>query len=53
MRIETLEEGDEKTEKNTVAITIALVLYLLDLYEHLPPQTRNSFILVVIQFTRD
>ena len=40
MRIKTLEEGDEKTEKkNTVAITIALVLCLLDLYEHLPPRT--------------
>ena len=28
-----------KQKKRTVAITIAFVLCLLDLYEHLPPQT--------------
>ena len=28
-----------KQKKRTVAITIAFVLCLLDLYEHLPPRT--------------
>ena len=42
----------EKHRNNTVAITIALVLCLLDLYKHLPPRTRSSFILAVIQFTK-
>ena len=42
----------EKHRNNTVAITIALVLYLLDLYKRLPPRTRSSSILAVIQFTK-
>ena len=33
------KKGIGKQKKRTVAITIAFVLYLLDLYEHLPPRT--------------
>ena len=44
MRVETPEEGGlEKDRRDTVAIQIALVLYLTDLYENLPPRIVNSF----------
>ena len=46
------KKGIGKQRKNTVAITIAVVLCLLDLYEHLPPWTRSSSILTVVQFTK-
>ena len=38
---------EKRKRKNTVAIKIALVLCLVDLYEHLPSQTRSSFISVL------
>ena len=42
----------ERQRKGTAAITIALVLCLRDLYEHLPPRTWSSPILAVVQFTK-
>ena len=46
MRVETLEERDQKKIENIVAIKIILVLCLVDLYEKLPSQTISSFISV-------
>ena len=44
MRVETLVEGGlEKDRRGTVAIIIALVLYLTDLYKNLPTRIVNSF----------
>ena len=46
MRLETLEGEEKRERENNVAIKIALVLSLVDLYEHLPHWTRSSFISV-------
>ena len=46
MRVETLEERDQKKRENIVAIKIILILCLVDLYEKLSPQTISSFISV-------
>ena len=44
------KEEDKKESKNTVAIKIALVTCLIDLYENLPPWTVNSFRSILLIF---
>ena len=46
------KEGIEKWRRERVVITRTLILCLRNLYEHLPPQTGNLSILVVVQFTK-
>ena len=46
------KEGIGKLRKDTVAVKIAFVLCLLNLYEHLPPRTRSLSMLAVVQFTK-